>query len=68
MRRDEYEDGVRLIGGEPGVVVAEVREGKILLSQYDAIWEGPHTLTVRAKERCPVPFSALRSVFLLQSE
>ena len=50
VRRDEYEGGVRLIGGDPGVVVAEFRGGKILLSQYDAIWEGPHTLTVR-----PIP-------------
>lgn len=56
-------DGVRLIGGDPGEVVAFVNGDDVVFSQFALEWDGPHSPVIR-----PVPIATVCWVNLLKKE
>lgn len=63
VRDEQIEHGVRLIGGDPGEVVADVIGNDIHFSQFAVEWDGPHTPVVR-----PLPIATVQWKTLLKQE
>ncbi len=63
VSEEVVDDGVRLIGGDPGEVVAIVSGNEVVFSQFALEWDSPHTPVIR-----PVPIVTVCWVNLLKQE
>jgi len=63
ISEENVDADVRLIGGDPGEVVALVSEDEVIFSQFALEWDGPHTPVIR-----PLPIATIQWKNLLKPE